>query len=216
MKTHLSNLRSHANTPEAWHIEGQLNDHICASALYYYSSENITPSSLSFREATSVEDLSDKPYGQDDYSHFEILYGIQQHGPAVQTLGSVATTENRLLTFPNVLQHRVSPFSLADRTRPGHRKILALFLVDPHTRIPSSAHAPPQQKDWWREMVQRLDRVGELPQELKDWVVDSAGEFPIELEEAKEIRKELMEERKLFVEDCEERIQQESFSFCEH
>jgi hypothetical protein len=35
-----------------WHIEGQLNEHICASALYYYDSDNITDSYLSFRETT--------------------------------------------------------------------------------------------------------------------------------------------------------------------
>ena len=43
-----------------------------------------------------------------------------------------------LLAFPNVVQHRVSPFRLADPTRPGHRKLLALFLVDPHIRILST------------------------------------------------------------------------------
>ncbi|KAK4495485.1 hypothetical protein PRZ48_013817 [Zasmidium cellare] len=200
----------------SWHVEGQLNDHICASALYYYSSENITPSYLSFREAISVEHLSDKSYEQDDHEHFERLYDIKQHGPAIQTLGRISTPENRLLTFPNILQHQVAPFELADKTQPGHRKILALFLVDPHTRIPSSAHVPPQQKAWWREMVQQLDRVGDLPPELADAVVDSSGDFPIELEEAKKIREELMEERKLFVEDCEKRMQEESFNFCEH
>ncbi|KAF2163027.1 hypothetical protein M409DRAFT_26474 [Zasmidium cellare ATCC 36951] len=200
----------------SWHVEGQLNDHICASALYYYSTHNITPSHLSFREAISVEYLSDKSYEQDDHEHFERLYDIQQHGPAIQTLGRISTPENRLLTFPNILQHQVAPFQLADPTQPGHRKILALFLVDPHTRIPSSAHVPPQQKAWWREMVQSLDRVGDLPPELADAVVDSAGDFPIELEEAKKIREELMEERKLFVEDCEKRMQEESFNFCEH
>lgn len=46
----------------AWHVEGQLNEHICASALYYYDSANISDSYLSFREATSVDHLSDKPY----------------------------------------------------------------------------------------------------------------------------------------------------------
>ncbi|KAJ4304928.1 hypothetical protein N0V90_000456 [Kalmusia sp. IMI 367209] len=200
----------------AWHIEGQLNEHICASALYYYDSSNISDSYLSFREATSVEHLSDKPYEQSDYSHFELLYGIEQDGPAVQELGRVLTREGRMLTFPNVLQHRVSPFSLADPTRPGHRKILALFLVDPYTRIPSTANVPPQQKEWWKEMVHSLDRVGDLPAELRNWVTDSAGDFPIELEEAKKLRLELMNERRLFIADHETRLLEEAFSFCEH
>ncbi|EME38963.1 hypothetical protein DOTSEDRAFT_75612 [Dothistroma septosporum NZE10] len=200
----------------AWHIEGQLNEHICASALYYYSSDNITDSHLAFREATSAEHLMDKPYEQSDYRHFERLYGIEQHGPAVQELGQVLTCEGRLLTFPNVLQHRVSPFSLADSTRPGHRKIVALFLVDPYTRIPSTANVPPQQKNWWRKMVLALDRVGDLPPELAENVMESAGDFPIELEEAKKLRLELMAERKLFVKDHETKLRHENFSFCEH
>ncbi|KAF2442510.1 hypothetical protein P171DRAFT_364692 [Karstenula rhodostoma CBS 690.94] len=200
----------------AWHIEGQLNEHICASALYYYDNDNTTDSYLAFREATSSEWLGEKPYEQGDHRHFELLYGIDSDGPAVQELGSVLTREGRLLTFPNVLQHRVSPFSLADKARPGHRKIVALFLVDPHTRIPSTANVPPQQKEWWKEMVHELDRVSRLPVELQEWVTDSAGDFPLTLEEAKKIRVELMNERRLFVADHETRIQQESFSFCEH
>ncbi|KAK7182143.1 hypothetical protein DPSP01_014065 [Paraphaeosphaeria sporulosa] len=200
----------------AWHIEGQLNEHICASALYYYDSDNITDSYLAFRETTSQEYLADKPYEQSDHTHFELLYDIDSDGPCVQELGSTLTREGRLLTFPNVLQHRVSPFSLADKTRPGHRKIVALFLVDPHTRIPSTANVPPQQKEWWKEMVHELDRVNKLPAELQEWVTDSAGDFPLTLEEAKKIRVELMDERRLFVADHETRIEQESFSFCEH
>lgn len=127
------------------------------------------------------------------------------------------TEEGRLLVFPNVLQHRVQPFGLADAARPGHRKILALFLVDPHMRIPSIGNVPPQQKDWWRGMVLGLDRVGDLPPELAEHVMESAGDFPIELDEAKKLRLELMEERKVFFEAADERIaQHSSFNFCEH
>jgi Protein of unknown function (DUF4246) len=38
-----------------WHVEGQLNEHICASALYYYSSENITESRLGFRQLCEAD-----------------------------------------------------------------------------------------------------------------------------------------------------------------
>lgn len=65
-------------------------------------------------------------------------------------------------------------------------------------------------------MVQSLDRVGELPQELADRVVDFAGDFPMELEEAKVLRQELMDERRLFGDNVEQRLQEETFSFCEH
>lgn len=33
-----------------WHVEGQMNEHICATALYYYDNENITESHLAFRQ----------------------------------------------------------------------------------------------------------------------------------------------------------------------
>jgi hypothetical protein len=52
------------------------------------------------------------------------------------------TREGRALFFPNVYQHRVEPFELADKTRPGHRKIVALFLVDPSSRSSRQATCP--------------------------------------------------------------------------
>jgi hypothetical protein len=67
--------------------------------------------------------------------------------PANQVVGQTLTREDRLLVFPNVLQHRVSSFNLQDPTKPGHRKRLALFLVDPNITIPSTANILPQQLD---------------------------------------------------------------------
>jgi hypothetical protein len=34
----------------SWHVEGQLNERICATAIYYYDSENVTDSYLAFRQ----------------------------------------------------------------------------------------------------------------------------------------------------------------------
>lgn len=58
-------------------------------------------------------------------------------------------------------QHRVSPFSLQDRTKPGHRRFVALWLVDPLQRIISAANVSPQQFDWWAEAV-----IGSEPKTL--------------------------------------------------
>ena len=51
---------------------------------------------------------------------------------------------------------------------------------------------PPQQKQWWADaIVQGNERLGELPPKLMAQVVNDVDDFPISLEEAKEIRKQL-------------------------
>lgn len=84
-----------------------MNEHIVATALFYLDSENITPSSLSFRMATEQQqnDLQEQ-VGQDLYDVYERIFGMPMgggNGQNVQTYGSVETKEGRLLAFPNVL-----------------------------------------------------------------------------------------------------------------
>jgi hypothetical protein len=151
----------------------------------------------------------------------EAVFGLDSEGPAVQEVGSVACIEGRLLTFPNILQHQVQPFKLADPTKPGHRKILALFLVDPGIRVISTANVPPQQRHWWSEGVIRdFAKHGEgfakLSAELKEKVFESVDDFPIGMEEAKDIRLQLMEERKRYVVHQKEEFEKTTFSLCEH
>ncbi|KAJ4354947.1 hypothetical protein N0V95_003356 [Ascochyta clinopodiicola] len=163
----------------SWHVEGQMNEHICATALYYVDSENITTSSLSFRMQTSAyleDDHPDFRVGQGNFtwmeSNYATRFGADSGGTCLQNYGSVETKEKRLLAFPNVFHHRVSPFELADPTKPGHRRFIALWLVDPHKRIISTANVPPQQMSWWAESL--LDHMSkphdestsELPHEL--------------------------------------------------
>ncbi len=85
-----------------------MNEHIVATALYYLDSENVTPSQLSFRMATSSrQDELQEQVGQDMYYTYERIYstklGFGVDSSAVQTYGSVQTPEGRLLAFPNVL-----------------------------------------------------------------------------------------------------------------
>ena len=153
---------------------------------------------------------------QDDHEGVEELYGVQQDGPKVQEIGRILTREGRLLAFPNVFQHRVAPFKLEDPSRSGHRKILALFLIDPHCRVISTANVPPQQKEWWSPNIRHNQRFAELPTEITDKIVEDVEDFPISLEEAKELRLELMEERKVSVEELNDDILSSTFCFCEH
>ena len=88
-------------------VEGQMNEHICATALYYLDSENITSSNLSFRMQTSAY-LNDEyeDVGQNSYNWMEHIYGTNLGdggSPCLQNYGSVETKEGRLLAFPNVL-----------------------------------------------------------------------------------------------------------------
>ena len=139
----------------------------------------------------------------------------------MQEVGSVVCKEGRLLTFPNILQHQVQPFKLADPTKPGHRKILALFLVDPGIRIISTANVPPQQRHWWSEGVTKAfansgEAIGKLSAELKEKVFEDVEDFPIGMEEAKEIRLQLMDERKNYVTEQGRNFERLTFSLCEH
>ncbi|KAE8138849.1 hypothetical protein BDV38DRAFT_291879 [Aspergillus pseudotamarii] len=156
----LANIELTPENPEyedsSWHVEGQLvsainrffpsridpvasrNELIVALAIYYHDSENITPS----------------VWYQQRHEFLQTIYGFGNdtsgYGKTNVTreLGSVLCQDGRLLTFPNTVLHRVSSFSLADRSKPGHRKVLALLLVDPYRRIISSSNVPPQREDW--------------------------------------------------------------------
>ncbi|KAE8453577.1 hypothetical protein EG329_010438 [Mollisiaceae sp. DMI_Dod_QoI] len=206
----------------SWHVEGQLNEHICATALYYYDSENITDSHLAFRQQSSADDASNIGYPQNVHGWLEEVFGCYQDGPAVQNVGSVLCREGRLLTFPNILQHQVQSFELADPTKPGYRKILALFLVDPGIRVISTVNVPPQRKDWWSERVDgQMTRsgkaLGKMSNELKDKIFEDVDDFPISMEQAKDLRLELMAERSVFVSEHEEIFgTSDKFSLCEH
>lgn len=206
----------------SWHVEGQLNEHICATAIYYYDCENITKSRLAFRRQCSEDEAQEMKGAQNGvHEWLGQIYGCANGFPRVQKAGSVLCREGRLVTFPNILQHRVRPFELADPTRKGHRKILALFLVDPGIRIISTANVPPQQRDWWGEEVGKQGvelgkAFGKLSTELKDKIIDEVEDFPIGMDEAKEIRLKLMEERGKYASEYAEALDYYTFSLCEH
>lgn len=185
-------------------------EYSCASALYYYSSLNITDSYLSFRQQTHDGGFR-LDYPQDEWKAVEYIYGFKNGDPTIQNLGKVLTRERRLLCFPNVMQHRVSPFQLADPSKPGYRKLLALFLVDPHLKIISTENVPPQQHAWWRENVATAGVFERLPPELAEMVLNGKG-FPITLQEAREQRLDLMDERKDFALDNDDVLKEKTYN----
>ncbi|EPT06268.1 hypothetical protein FOMPIDRAFT_1110227 [Fomitopsis schrenkii] len=199
----LSNIVLTPEKPEygggTWHVDayslyvGMNNEAIVATFIYYYDCDNITESTLSFRNA--IHSL--RYHRQDDKYCMYYLYGLNRGDRCVQDVGKITTKQDRCLAFPNIYQHLVSPFRLADPTRSGRRKILAFFLVDPHVRIPSASTVGPQQAAWMQRAVAGTQLWGWLPTELRDIVWAHAGRMTEE--EAKEYRQELMKERTAFV-----------------
>ncbi|MCX5336244.1 MULTISPECIES: DUF4246 domain-containing protein [unclassified Streptomyces] len=169
----------------SWHVEGMMNERIVSTGIYYWDSENITESHLSFRAA-----LDDPSYEQNDDNGLREVYGLEDEDALNQVLGSASTPAGRCLAFPNILQHRVGQFRLTDPTRPGYRKILVFFLVDPSEKIVSTSDVPPQQP----------------------WSDSST----MTLEQANEYRDQLMQERKFFVDEHNEQLYEREFSLCEH
>ncbi|MGW2473249.1 DUF4246 domain-containing protein [Streptomyces sp. NPDC001665] len=185
----LATIRLTPEKPEyaggSWHVEGMLNERIVSTGIYYWDSENITDSRLGFRTA-----VYDPDYEQNDHNGVSDVYGLDDEGPLNQVLGSASTPAGRCLAFPNVLQHRVGSFRLADPSRAGHRKIVAFFLVDPSETIVSTSDVAPQQP----------------------WAPTST----MTLDEAQAYREELMRERKFFVDEHNEQLFEREFSLCEH
>lgn len=81
------------------------NERICATALYYLDSENITTSSLAFRVETELDqERLMGAAGQDAYHWLERVYGANfRESPNLQYFGNVETREGRMLAFPNTL-----------------------------------------------------------------------------------------------------------------
>jgi len=173
-----------------WHVEGTESEAIVATGIYYYSMENITESRLKFRQATD-----DPPYEQDDREGVYQVFGLSNEDPLNQKLGSLIAREGRCVVFPNVYQHKVAPFELADKTKNGHRKILVFFLIDPTKRIISSRNVAPQNPIWDDKPADR---------------------FTMTLEEAKKYREDLMSERKYIRDEHDKELYEREFSLCEH
>jgi hypothetical protein len=171
-------------------------------------------------------------FDQNDDAGATGMYGIGRDDPMVQDVGGVDTPVSldiysplvrpltlpsqvgRILVFPNIYQHSVAPFSLVDPTKPGNRKILVFFLVDPTQRIISSATIPPQGPRWMTpDMANTLSNV--FPGELQDMIAKQMGS-DISLEQAKKYRLELMEERSFAKDAVTEDLYERPFNLCEH
>ena len=203
-------------------LEAQRNEHIVPTAAYIYSSENTNTPKISFRQPSWMHEY-DYDFKEDSCVEPETIFAsmcavfafaqsaaAEQKAldtyedrcfiPGEQTLGSVFLPLGHLVALPNTLQHRLEPLSLLDRERPGHLRILLLYLVDPHYRIASTANVPPQQHEWWADAV--LDNgvfagqwAESVPREIRQMIDEATEEWPMGRAEARWVKAEVERER---------------------
>ena len=184
------------------------NEHIVATGIYYWHLDNLTQSRLNFRQA--VDDP--QYYEQFDDEGVKFSYGIQNDDPAVEDLGTVTIKAGRCMAFPNIYQHRLSPYRLIDPTREGVRRILFFFLVDPLVRVRSTATVPPQQASVVSQCLSEVTGLG-------THVTDRIAEFVVgvyDRNEAEVYRVKLSEERMMMTDDVTKEVFERPFSLCEH
>ena len=125
------------------------------------------------------------------------------HSPCVQGIGDVVTKTHRCVAFPNSYQHQIQPFRLEDATKPGHRKILVFFLVDPTRKVLSATDVAPQQREWVTDAMYQAGQnsaFAKLPFELLT-MISSENEGAMTRLEAEKYREELMFERGVAAEE---------------
>lgn len=174
-----------------WHLEGMANENIVATGIYYYSIENITSSRLTFR---TYFDPDNFVYEQGEYEGLEAVYGFRNYTDLpVQWAGELEAREGLFVAFPNFAQHQVQKFQLADPTKPGHRKILCFFLVDPDKPILSTSKVPQQNAEW---LMNELNAIflSALPELCLARIIEYLG-CTFTKEEIASIAKAVMKER---------------------
>ena len=120
----------------------------------------------------------------------------------MQDIGGVITKTHRCVAFPNIDQHQVQPFHLEDPTKPGHRRVLVFFLVDPTQRVPSATDVAPQQDGWVTEAMHGAGQnsaFAKLPIELLT-MISNENDVAMTRVEAERYREDLMSERTVFIE----------------
>ncbi|EAW12426.1 DUF4246 domain-containing protein [Aspergillus clavatus NRRL 1] len=141
---------------QEFHVAGMLNEHIVATAVYYYDVNNISGANISFEQEAVIDNNSFNVENEDfinkvwDIPDCDVPEDDEpwQFPQALQTLGAITISSGQFLAWPNTLRSKAESFSLEDSSRPGHLRFVTLCLVDPHYQICSIKNVPPQRRDW--------------------------------------------------------------------
>lgn len=196
--TKLTNIVLTPENPDydgkSWNVEGRINEDIVCTAIYYYDSENVTTSQLAFR--TLFANPHYHPNGYIDDFRIGAFFGVDEGQILEFPVGSVECIEDRVIVFPNMMQNCMAPFSLADKTRPGHCKMMCFFVVDPNNdKVMATDRVPPQQSEWWVMDILEKETylTSKLPPELINHVFDLV-DWPMTFKMAKNIRLDVLDE----------------------
>lgn len=109
----------------------------------------------------------------------------------------------------------MSPFEIVEKGRRGERAFVALWLVDPHRRVLSTANVPPLRRDWMEGCLGEGGAEG-VEEKVRKRFGLGEGVRPMAVEEAREHRRKLMEERSISREVETQVWEETSYGFCEH
>ncbi|KIM23958.1 hypothetical protein M408DRAFT_27405 [Serendipita vermifera MAFF 305830] len=161
----LSRVELTPNSPRfpggEWTCEGSYENRVVACMSTVLDSSNVTDGELGLKMAVTrpIITASDPDFACMEY------WGKKRYYPLNQFIGAVRMKEGRCIAYPNLYQHRLSPFELVDPTKPGHRTILQLQLVDPELAVLSTTDVPPQPASWALDaLLESLDK--RLPMEV--------------------------------------------------
>lgn len=175
-----------------WHVEGTPAERIVACGAYCYEATNIGAVHVALRGTVANPENEDVFYQAGDHQGYIVAYGFGDGQPLRQNFGAMMLEEDKCVAWPNFYQRYVEPFELVDKTKPGHMKALAFFLVDPWKRILSTSDVPPQQAEWQLYAVSEVPKMQKLPKELFDMIMGPASAGTMSLEEAKLVRETLV------------------------
>jgi len=187
---------------EDWHVQGQSNERVCATAAYVYSTSNLSltePPTLAFRRRVNTEQASAARGNIAKPLFLQEMYGVKHGDPNMQNLSNVILRESRIVMWPNVFQKRLKSLGLENPSKPGYCRILLLHLIDQNRRILSTLMVPCQRRDWWAKSIRTsCARLSWLPEEIFCQIIEEVEDYPLSTKEGERMRQSFKEEREAF------------------
>ncbi|KAJ3786695.1 hypothetical protein GGU10DRAFT_350982 [Lentinula aff. detonsa] len=155
-------------TGTPWHVEGMMNERIVACGFLFTAVDNVRSCDVQFRMAISYP----RGFHAGDTGATLRTWGFKDGDSCHQYIGSIPIRQGLAVVFPNIYQHKFTPITLGDISRPGKITVLSFLLVDPDILpIISTANVAPQQKAWIQKVLDDCLHP-RLPTEIVEKIVD--------------------------------------------